>query len=254
MAHAGFYFRNKAHLIKMIKQHSGVYNIRLPLTDEQIYQDIIVDDTLDTFSSYYPKIYVLPANLNQLRVPNARESTTDAVSDIYELPNLSPLTEGNKIHSIAKIVPFNAMGYESATYAYETIDAFQALGISQGVANLASLIEPPMTFEYLGGRRFRLRNGTYYRSHVIIYVEMSYHPELYDIPPGYRVAFAGLAELDFRRTMYSNLKYWNELRSAAAEYNLRIDDWQNAEEERNGMLNEWDQNFHLERVGTIQIF
>ena len=139
MAHQGFHFRDKAHLIKMIKQHSGVYSIKLPLTDEEIYNDIIVDDTLETYSEFYPKLYVLPANLNQLRVPNARESTTDAVSDIYELPNLSPLTEGNRIHSIAKIVPFNAMGYESATYAYETIDAFQALAISQGIANLSSI-------------------------------------------------------------------------------------------------------------------
>jgi hypothetical protein len=136
MAHHGFYFKDKAHLIKMIKQHAGVYSIKLPLTDEQIFQDIIVDDTLMTYSSYYPKLYVLPANLNQLRVPNARESTTDAVSDIYELPNLYPLTEGVNIMGIAKIVPFNAMGYESATYAYETIDAFQALAISQGIANL----------------------------------------------------------------------------------------------------------------------
>lgn len=251
--HAGFMFRDKAHLIKMIKQHSGVYNIRLPLTDEQIYKDIIVDDTLETFSSYYPNIYVLPANLNQLRVPEARESTTEAVSDIYELPNLSPLTEGNKIYGIARIEPFNAMGYESATYAYETIDAFQALGIAQGVANLSSLIEPPMTFQYIGGRRFRLNNGTYYRSHVIIYVEMSYNPELYDIPKGMRIAFAALAELDFRRTIYNNLKYWNELRSAAAEFNLRIDDWQDAESQRDDLLNSWDESFHLER-SAIQIF
>jgi hypothetical protein len=251
MAHNGFYFRDKAHLIKMLKQHAGVYSIKLPLTDEQIFQDIIVDDTLMTFSSYYPKLYVLPANLNQLRVPNARESTTDAVSDIYELPNLYPLTEGVNIMGIAKIVPFNAMGYESATYAYETIDAFQALAISQGIANLSSMIEPPLLYEYIGGRRFRLNNGTYYRSHVIIYIEMSFHPELFDIPPGQRIAFSQLAELDFRRNIYNNLKYWNELRSAAAEYNLRIDDWSDAESARNDLLDSWNETFHMERTAVV---
>lgn len=251
MPYQGFHFRDKAHLIKMIKQHSGVYSIKLPLTDEEIYNDIIVDDTLETYSEFYPKVYVLPANLNQLRVPNARESTTDAVSDIYELPNLSPLTEGNRIHSIAKIIPFNAMGYESATYAYETIDAFQALAVSQGIANLSSLIEPPMTYQFLGGRRFRLNNGTYYRSHVIIYVEMSYNPELYDIPMGQRIAFSSLAELDFRRTIYSNLKYWNELRTAAGEYNLRVEDWSGAEDARNELLDQWTETHHEERTGVI---
>jgi hypothetical protein len=249
--HNGFYFRDKAHLIKMLKQNAGVYSIKLPLTDEQIFNDIIVDSTLWTFSSYYPKEYVLPANLNQLRVPNARESTTDAVSDIYELPLLYPLTEGAQIMGIAKVLPFNAMGYESATYAYETIDAFQALAISQGIANLSSMIEPPMLFEFIGGRRFRLNNGTYYRSHVVIYVEMTYSKELFDIPPGKRIAFAQLAELDFRRTLYNNLKYWNELRSAAAEYNLRIDDWSDAENARNELLDEWNQSFHEERTSII---
>ena len=100
----GFYFRNKAHLIKLIKQHCGVYNINLPLTDKEIYEDIIRDDTLETFASFYPNVYVLPANLNQLRVPQARENTTESVSDIYELPNLAPLTEGNQIYSIAKVL------------------------------------------------------------------------------------------------------------------------------------------------------
>lgn len=250
----GFYFRNKAHLIKLIKQHCGVYNINLPLTDKEIYEDIIRDDTLETFASFYPNVYVLPANLNQLRVPQARENTTESVSDIYELPNLAPLTEGNQIYSIAKVLPFNDYGFECASYSYETIDSFQALAVAQGIANLQSLMEPPMFFEYLGGRRFRLTNGTYYRSHVIIYVEMSYNPELYDIPPGKRISFAELAEIDFKRTMYNNLKYWNDLKSAAAEFNLRVDDWSSADDDRRDWIQKQEETFHLEREGDILIF
>ena len=45
----GFNFRDKAHLIKMIKQHAGIYSIKLPISDEEIYQDIILGDTLNTF-------------------------------------------------------------------------------------------------------------------------------------------------------------------------------------------------------------
>lgn len=255
MAHAGFYFRDKAHLIKMIKQHAGVYNIKLPLSDEQIYKDIIVDDTLETFSSLYPNVYVLPANLNDLRVPTDPRVTTDSVSDVFELPNLSPLTEGNHIYGIAKILPLNSYAISSCSYAYETIESFQTLALSQGLADLSSVMEPPLSFWFLGGRRFRINNGTYYRNRVVIYVEMSYNPELFDIPPGLRMSFAELAELDFRRTMYNNLKYWNELRSAAAEFNLHIDDWQNAEDERSEFIKQSEESFHLERSdSTILIF
>lgn len=255
MAHAGFYFRDKAHLIKMIKQHAGVYNIKLPLSDEQIYKDIIVDDTLETFSSFYPNIYVLPANLNDLRVPTDPKVTTDSVSDVFELPNLWPLTEGNHIYGIAKILPLNSYAISSASYAYETIESFQTLALSQGLADLSSVIEPCLTFYMISPRRFRINNATYYRNRVVIYVEMSYNPELFDIPPGMRISFAELAELDFRRTIYNNLKYWNELRTAAAEFNLRIDDWQNAEDDRNELISQWSESFHTERSdSTILIF
>ena len=253
--HRGFQFRDKAHLIKVIKQNSGIYGIHLPFDDEFIWRDIILDITADTFATYYPNVYILPADLNQLRVKNALDSTTAAVSDVYELPNLYPLNNGTNIISIAKIVPFNAMGFESATYAYETIDAFQALALAQGIANLASVIEPPMTFTYLGGRRFRVQNATYYRNKVIIYIEMTYNEELFDLPRSKRVAFSALAELDFRRTIYANLKMWNELRTAVGEHNLRIEDWQNAEDQRNEVLDYWVESFHQERTySAIQIF
>ena len=253
--HRGFQFRDKAHLIKNIKMNSGIYGIHLPFDDEFIHKDIIIDITAETFATYFPNVYVLPADLNQLRVKNAIDSTTAAVSDVYELPNLYPLNQGTNIMSIAKIVPFNAMGFESATYAYETVDAFQALALAQGIANLASVIEPPMTFKYLGGRRFRVQNATYYRNKVLIYIEMTYSPELFDLPRAKRPAFSGLAELDFRRTIYNNLKLWNDLRTAVGEHSLRISDWENAEDQRNEYLDYVVETFHLERsYSAITIF
>jgi hypothetical protein len=249
--HEGFYFRDKAHLLKVIKQNSGVYSIRLPLTDEEIYNDIFYDVTVGTFSTYYPREFVLPADLSKLRVKTATESTSSDISDIYELPNLFPLTLGNEIHSIAKIVPFNDMRYEATTHAYETIESFQALALAQGIANLSSMMEPPMFFQYLGGRRFRLTNCNYYKDRVIITVEIGYNRELFDIPKAMRMAFAALAELDFRRTFYANLSYWNEIQNATGGYRLRVEDWQNAEDQRNELLNSWTETFHEERTGVL---
>ena len=249
--HEGFMFRDKAHLLKVIKQNAGVYSIRLPLTDEEIYDNIFYDLTLPTFSSYYPREYVLPCDLSKLRVKTATESTSSDISDIYELPNLFPLTNGNEIMSIAKIVPFNDMRYEATTHAYETIESFQALALAQGIANLSSLMEPPMFFQYLGGRRFRLTNCNYYKDRVIITLEIMYNKELFDIPKSLRMAFSALAELDFRRTMFGNLKMWNEITTAAGSFNLRIGDWESAEDNRNELLNHWTETFHEERTAVI---
>ena len=36
-------FRDKAHILKLIKQHCGLYSIQLPVDDNCLYHDIIVD-------------------------------------------------------------------------------------------------------------------------------------------------------------------------------------------------------------------
>ena len=79
-------FRDKAHILKLIKQHCGLYSIQLPVDDNCLYHDIIVDDTLPTFSSYYPRVMHVPANLNELRIRNDKENTVADMSNIYELP------------------------------------------------------------------------------------------------------------------------------------------------------------------------
>jgi hypothetical protein len=249
----GFYFRDKAHLIKMIKMHCGVYSIKLPFSDKELFEDIILGDTLGTFSEYYPKLYPLPCELNQLRVKNARDSTSSDYSDIYEFPNIEAFNGGNRILGIRKITPYNDLRYEATTQSYETIESYQALALAQGVANLSSVMEAPMFFEYLGGRRFRVTNGTYYKNRVVIYINMSYNEELFDIPEGLRLSFAALAELDIRRNIFNNLKYWEEMQTAVGSYRLRIEDFQNAEDQRNELLDHWTESHHLE-AGSIIIF
>ena len=54
--------------------------------------------------------------------------------------------------------------------------------------------------------------------------------------------------------MYNNLKYWNDLKSAAAEFNLRIDDWSSADDDRREWIQKQEETFHLEREGDILIF
>ena len=114
-------------------------------------------------------------------------------------------------------------------------------------------MEAPMFYEYLGGRRFRVTNGTYYKNRVVITIDMTYNDELFDIPPRMRSSFAALAELDVRRTLYNNLKYWEELQTAAGSFRLRIDDFQDAENQRNELLDNWNESHHLESGSIIII-
>ena len=225
-------FRDKAHILKLIKQHCGVYSIQLPVDDNCLYHDIIVDDTIPTFSTYYPRVLHVPAN-------------------IYQLPPIITDASDRFIVGIESIRPFNDLRYQSVPSAYETIESFQALAISQTVGDLASTMEPPFLTEFLPPNRFRVNNGTYYKDQVIIGVEVSYSTELYDIPMTLRQAFYKLALLDAKRYFWNQMKYWKDFQTSIASFNLQIDDWADAESKREELLEQWDQSFHLNRVAAV---
>lgn len=244
-------FRDKAHLLKLIKQHCGIYSITLPVDDDQLYQDIILDDTLLTFSTYYPRVLSVPANLNELRIDNDKQNTVADMSNIYKLPPIVTDASDRIIIGIESIHPYNDMRYQSVPSAYETIESFQALAISQTVGDLASVMEPPFLPEFLPPDRFRVNNGTYYKDQIIINVELSFSKELYDIPITLRQAFYKLALLDAKRYFWNQMKYYKEFQTAIASFNLQIDDWADAESKREDLLEQWDQQFHLSRVAAV---
>lgn len=244
-------FRDKAHLLKLIKQHCGIFSIELPINDDELYQDIIVDDTLLTFSTYFPRILAVPANLNELRIDNDKQNTVSDMSNIYKLPPIVIDSSDRFIIGIESILPYNDMRYQSVPSAYETIESFQALAISQTVGDLASVMEPPFLPEFLPPDRFRVNNGTYYKDQIIINVELSFSKELYDIPITQRQAFYKLALLDAKRYFWSHLKYYKDFQTAIASFNLPIDDWADAESRREELLEKWDEQFHLSRVPVV---
>ena len=69
-------FRDKSHLLKRLKMSLGIYSIKLPVSDEELFQDVIVDTTIPVFSTYVPYKYSIIADLNELRISD-RYATDD---------------------------------------------------------------------------------------------------------------------------------------------------------------------------------
>jgi hypothetical protein len=244
-------FRDKSHLMQLIRNHTGIYSIKLPLSLDELYDAVIKIDTIPTFSTYFPLVKKLPVDLNQIRVANDREAFASDVSDIYEIPEIFPKDSGRFIVGIEKITWFNDMRYQALQSTYETIESYQALAVAQGAANLASVIEPPFITEFIPPNRFRVSNGCYYKDRVVLHIECSYSPELFDLPETKRGAFYKLALLDVKRFLYANLRRWNTVRTAIAEMNLNIDDWQSAEADREQLLEKYDNDAALDRLACV---
>lgn len=230
---------NKSVLMKQIKNRCGIYSIKLPLTEDELYEEVIKLDTVPTFSTYFPLIKKIPVDLNQIRIKDDRESSCSDLSDVYQIPKIFDDASGRFYIGIEKITWFNDMRYQAINSTYETIESYQALAIAQGVANLASLMEPAFTVIFIPPDRFQVQNGTYYKDRVVLHVECSYSPELFDIPIAKQNAFFKLALLDVKMFLYNNLKYYMEQQTAIANLNLMIQDWSDAEGKREELLNNW---------------
>ena len=55
-----------------------------------------------------------------------------------------------------------------------------------------------------------------------------------------------LATLDVKKFMYDNLKLYGNLQTAYGNIDIKIDDWSNAEQEREQLIQEWENTWHLD--------
>ena len=249
---AGFMWQgSKTRLMHLIKNKCGIYSIKLPLSDEELFQETIALNTVPTFSTMFPLVKKIPVDLNQIRIKDDRESSCSDLSDVYRIPKLFSDDSGRFYVGIEKVTWFNDMRYQAINSTYETIESYQALAIAQGVANLASTMEPAFTVIFIPPDRFTVQNGTYYKDRVVLHVECSYSPELFDIPPGKQVAFSKLATLDVQEFLYNNLKYFLEQETAIARLSLKIDDWAEAASKREELLSAWQQKDSVITRGAV---
>ena len=68
------------------------------------------------------------------------------------------------------------------------------------------------------------------------------------ITPTSAESFYKLAQLDIKAGLYQTMKHYDGIETSYGRIELKIDDWQNARQERDDMLKEWDESFLLDAV------
>ena len=189
------------------------------------------------------------ADLNELRVSD-RYSVDDSslISNVYEIPNLFKKQRLLGLYNIRPYIEYNGM---MMTSSYETIDSYQVLATGQGLANLSSAMVPPQTFEFLPPNRFQIFNQVLYNNKVYLDLQYTHSPELHTIPDTARESFYRLALLDTKAYLWNALRYYTTVQTAIGQMDLKIDAWENAEADRLELLNQWDENYHLDSVPAV---
>ena len=123
------------------------------------------------------------------------------------------------------------------------------LMLSNAAMNLVNLGLPRLTWDFQGPRTVYIYNCL--ASHSLIFEFMMEHdPSLMSIPATAEESFFKLALLDVKKSLYSIVKHYNNIETVYGNIDLKIDDWADADNQRTELLNQWDDNYHLDRAQT----
>ena len=236
---------NISSIISSLKLSLGLYAITLPFKDENdrpvptenILKEIIGTVTVPIYSQFVPWMRDCTVDIASLK-------QISDIENIYELPAL--LTGTEVMYVIDVSMPFqNYRGtYGDIAPAYGINRSVQGVATSQAYMMVAGQMRAEPTFEYLGKNKIRLYG--YPKTLINIKVAAVHESDCETIEEGCRDSFMQLATLDVKMTMYNTLKMYDGIPSAFGEIKLKTEDLQNAESERNELLEKWRDTYHVD--------
>ncbi|MCM1230661.1 MAG: hypothetical protein NC489_11050 [Ruminococcus flavefaciens] len=237
---------NLSKCISSLKMQLGLYGIGLPFKDdmsgeaiptENVIRDVITTTTIPEYSEFVPWKRIGDCQLDRLKV-------IDHKHYIYELPPFLTITPVKYIINVG--LPFhNSRGtYGDIAPAYGINRSVQGVVTSQAYMMVAGQMRNEPSFEYLGHNQIRLYG--YPKTMLTFELACEHDPSGETIEDSCYDSFMELATLDTKVFLYNNLKYFDEMPSAFGAIKLKIENYQDAEGQRDQLLEKWRDTYHLD--------
>lgn len=232
-----------SRVITSIKMDLGVYGLALPFDNpDEALLNVIKIKTLPTFSQFSPYYMTFMINTSELQSSN----NTTYQSKIFTIPNMFGDRDILFVRSVELDISELADGYVDPIYIGNEIN-YEDLMTAQLTANLMSVAIPAVTFKFHPPNKLELFNsGLAYDNKYKVTVALEHSENLTTIPKTSWTSFMKLATLDVKKFLYDNLKLYGNLQTAYGNIDIKIDDWSNAEQERNDLIREWEDSWHLD--------
>ena len=245
-------------ILRKAKRLLGIKTFKLPFDDDELLE-IMMEDTLPTFSKYFPRYLTFPINLSKCRRAKYRVADNDRMNNrkAYHL-DLSQFG--------SDIVPIDI---EDIDYNYSNLsddimyqDMIQGSGSpydimtnSFGRATVVAGLnnEPIHRFEapdilILDRREY----GEIFGGSVYITFLVLHSADLSTINLSYIDYFTKLYMIDLQISLYETLKHCDKIDTTFGEIDLKIDDWQDAKSKREELEESWNGKFIRHRRKTIR--
>lgn len=235
-------------LLRKVKRALGAKSLKLSYSDQEI-MDIFYEETLPIFSIYFPANYSLKVDLNQCKkssIPTARDTL---VSYKLDLPYGLDVIDIEDINVYTNRAIMN--NYQPGTYGF--MDAYDIFNneILQGMMDSMVYTEP--IWEFKEPNILIIENTGYYTSSGVVILELCvvHAKDLSTLKYSYLEYITELFTLDCKRILYEDMKHSDKINSQFATFDLKIDDWVNAKDKREELLEKWDREFLIHRRKTI---
>lgn len=232
-------------LMKKMKRKLGLRSLPVSYTDQEILE-ILYEDTLPTFSIYFPATYTMKVDLHLCR--KARVDTAYHAQRAYHLD----LPHGITVLEVSDLQYYDGSisDYYSPQYNYgDSYDIFNSQ-IMQGM--IESMMSVPIVYRFEQPDILYIDepNGTI-PNVVTLQLNIVHSKDLSTIPFTYLDYLTKLFCLDCEIAFYEDMKRSNNIDTTFNEIDFQIDNWENAEEKREELLEKWNEKFLAHRVKTI---
>lgn len=236
---------NMSQAVSHIKMALGLYGVTLPFKDdngaivptENVIYDVLRTITIPVYSQFVPWIREADTKISLME-------PVDKLRGIYLLPPALTITPVLYVVDVHPPFQNNRGTYGDIAPVYGINPSAQGVITSQAYMMIAGQMRAEPTFDYLGHNKVRLYG--YPNCVITIKVACQHEPNGETIEDGCYDSFMELGMLDVKMFLYNNLKLYDGIPTAFGNINLKLDEYQSADGDRNTLLERWRDVFHLD--------
>lgn len=232
-------------LLNKIERRLGTRQLNLPdYLQKDKWAEVIDEDSLTTFSRYYPNSFDITLDLSQKK-KNGYYVIDEYIPNGVEVIGVRDI-DWTKFSEVSiRLQQANGFG----TYNF-MIDNYnlQDVALLQMRADHMSLFNNQIFVEYKAPNMVKITNATGADvargiQTIPLTIFIKHASNLMTISPTMMETFEGLAQSDVAKFLYEELKYYDDLESVFMNTNLRISDLQDAANKRDDIINEIKESY-----------
>jgi len=231
---------NITEVMFRIKTKLGLVNLASPIENlDNMILEIIDDIVVPEFSIYCPYIEPFICRTNDLECLIKTNEYEEFLLPDFKTRKLIRVDDIN--YDTGELSGLGAFG----TMPLMQGDLVNQLLLSNAGQQLNNMMIPKLTFKYIHPRRVRIYQ-IYSHTKLVFDLAFEHDKSLASIPETARDSFMTLAIIEVKYRLYDTIKQYTEIHSAIGDINFKIDDWANAEQQRDDLISKWDDTYQFD--------